>query len=476
MVKVAVFLIIGVLMGRWFLHTPMDNYWLWGAVSCFSILVFLGKHPFLQSLFLLLTVSFLGGYRYVSVEKGISVSFPQDAVTYDAVVFSEPVEHGKVVMCDLLVINSTPMLQVKASILRDTVDNRYKRLHVGDGIQACSVLEKPHNFKEATFDYARWLTTHGYNAQTFVFYNQWRKAPLSLTGLPMSKRAILACAKFRQRLLQKIPESGIDGKSQAVFAAVALGEKSLLDKELKEDYSVAGASHVLALSGMHLSMIYMLLSLLFVGIKRHWIGQLVLLLLVWTYVVLVGMSPSVVRSAIMLTLYAIIGLIHRGGTPLNTLALAAVLMLAVNPFALYDVGFQLSFMAVLGILVFFPLLKELIPFHYRPTNKILQWIMGMVMVSLSAQTMTAPLVALYFGRFSCYFLLANLLAVPCMTILLPCSACFFLFSSFSFLRHILATSLSFLLQLMNNSMTWVSSLPGASLENLSPVWWQVIRG
>ena len=155
----------------------------------------------------------------------------------------------------------------------------------------------------------------------------------------------------RDRLLQRLSDGGIEGDAYAVVAAMALGDKSALTKELKDMYSLTGASHVLALSGLHLGIIYMLLSLLVRGRRWLMLSQLFLIISIWGFVFLVGMSMSVVRAAIMLSVYALLSLGHRDKMSVNTLAFTAIVMLMMNPMSLFDVGFQLSFMAVFSILV-----------------------------------------------------------------------------------------------------------------------------
>ena len=120
-------------------------------------------------------------------------------------------------------------------------------------------------------------------------------------------------------------------ESYAVVATMALGDKSALTIELKDTYSVTGASHVLALSGLHLGIIYTLLSLLIAGRRWQMLSQLVLILSIWAFVFLVGMSVSVVRSAVMLSLYALLSLGHRDKMSANTLAFTAIVLLMINP-------------------------------------------------------------------------------------------------------------------------------------------------
>ena len=159
----------------------------------------------------------------------------------------------------------------------------------------------------------------------------------------------------RTLLLERLQSAGLSDDQYAVVAAMALGDKSTLTHQLKETYSKTGASHILALSGLHLGIIYALLSMLVVGRRWQMITQVAIILSIWAFVFLVGMSASVVRSAVMLTVYALLAIGHRRKMSVNTLAFTAIIMLLVTPKALFDVGFQMSFMAVFSILLFVPL-------------------------------------------------------------------------------------------------------------------------
>ena len=180
---------------------------------------------------------------------------PNKQITFKAVLFSNPVVHGKVIQTDLMVMTAGEPMKVKASILRDTITNRYRTLHLGDGIEAAAYLEEPMNFADATFDYARWLKLHGYSAETFIFYNQWQKTKVSLRQMSFLQRTSLSAALHREKLM-RVLESNLDSTHLAVVSAMTLGEKHLISRDIKEDYSITGASHVLALSGLHLTILY----------------------------------------------------------------------------------------------------------------------------------------------------------------------------------------------------------------------------
>ena len=278
-----------------------------------------------------------------------------------------------------------------------------------------------------------------------------QQTSLELSRLDRSKTYFL---EQRTQLLDRLSESGVDGSVYAVVAAMSLGDKSQLTKELKDTYAVSGASHILALSGLHLGIIYTLLSLLLSHRRWQVVSQVVIIVCIWLFVFLVGMSASVVRSAVMFTIYALLSLGHRDKMSVNILAFAAIVMLLFNPMSLFDLGFQLSFMAVLAILLFYPLFESVWSQAFLLDHRIFRWLWMML------------LIAYYFGRFSNYFLLANLVVVPAATLILYLSLLVLLIPSFAYL-------LIYIVEALNRLLTGIATLPGASIEGLHPTLLQV---
>ena len=293
---------------------------------------------------------------------------------------------------------------------------------------------------------------------------QWAQQDTSsISRLDRSKTYFL---EKRNELLERLSDHGVDGSVYAVVAAMTLGDKSQLTNELRKTYAITGASHILALSGLHLGIIYTLLSLL-LSRRRWWIvSQVVIIVCIWLYVFLVGMTVSVVRSAVMITVYALLSLGHRDKMSVNTLAFAAIVMLLFNPLSLFDVGFQLSFLAVLAILLFYPLFEGVWPQPFLMDHRVFKWLWTMLSVSCAAQIGVAPLIVYYFGRFSCFFLLTNLLVVPAATLILYLSLVVLLIPSLAYL-------LIYMVDTLNHLLTWVATLPGVSIEGLHPTLLQV---
>ena len=453
--------------------------WLWPVLIVMVVgAMLLWRHAVVQSASIAVCFVLLGWLLVQRQEASLRVSWPEQEVIYEAVVLSEPVEKAKTIAVDILLTESERKLKGyfykegrregvrKEGVRREGVrreGDRSRTLKIGDGLRIQSRIRPNSEWRKGSFDYHRYLEVHGYTGQTFVSSWKWQKAQVSLKSLSRLERTKLYFLKLRSRLLARIMTEGADGDAVAVVAAMALGDKSALSQELREVYSVTGASHVLALSGLHLGIIYMLLTLLLGGSRFFTFSPFHFFTLsaIWSFVFLVGMPVSVVRSATMLTAYALLSLGHRDRMSVNTLAFTALLVLLVSPLSLYDIGFQMSYLAVFSILLIMPLSERLFPPSYLMEHHIVKWLWGMVAVSCAAQIGVAPLVAYYFGRLPVYFLLTNFIVIPATTLILWLSPLVFLFPSLAYL-------LLYIVSGLNTLLTTIASIPGASIDGLHP--------
>ncbi len=271
-----------------------------------------------------------------------------------------------------------------------------------------------------------------------------------------------------QRMNSLFAEAGAQQEG-SIVVAMSMGEKRDISRDLRADYSSSGAAHVLALSGLHIGIIFFLFKLLFSHRHRYrltvrqLLAEGLLIATVWCYVYIVQMPPSAVRAATMVTLYELMGLHQRGHVSLNVLGATAFAMLLIRPADLYDIGFQLSFAAVTAIVVLYPMFSQLVP---RPTNRVLLWIWSMLGVSLAAQIGVAPLIAYHFGYISTYSVFSSLVVIPCATIIVSMSVFLVVFLCVTVVAETLASLLASVANIMNRFVMWMASLPGSTINDI----------
>lgn len=458
LLPLAVSLVAGILLGEWF-DNQLTALLLLAGLSASACL--LGRYPRLQAMAIGMGVVMVGALLRTRTDQQLDVDWPDQRQRVEAVVIGEPVIKEKFVVVDLLTTDSHHKL--RGRIARD---GRSERIIPGDGLVINAYINKVHAWQQGHFSYQRYMACHSFAGELYARSADWQQQELSLSGLTWVERARLRALQWRHRLLQRYRQWGIGDEAYGILAAMTLGEKSQVDAQLKETYSQVGASHILALSGLHLMIIYGVITL-FVGWRRiRMASQLLIVLAIWGFAFLVGLAPSVVRAAFMISVYALLSLGHRERMSVNTLAFTAIVMLVVRPLAIYDMGFQLSFAAVLAILLFHPLFEGLLPADVLQRHRWLKLLWGLTAVSLSAQIGTAPLVAYYFERFATSFLLANYVVIPLATIILYLALATIAFCWWSSLQALLAAVLASSVLLMNHLLTAVSALPGSSIEGI----------
>jgi len=467
LVPVTVSFILGLMAGS--LLLPFVALYVWLAVTCLSLLACLVavRHPFGQSMAILVLFFMFGGLSMTVADRRTEVHLPDEPSVYESVVASDPVERGRILRFEAIITSGDLRgKRVMVSLLKDTVDCHYRALSVNTGFVFSSRLEPLLNYPGSRFDYASYLKRGGVSATAFVYYRDWYSASIDMSGISLFQRARLAFLRYRHSLLSAYRHFGLDGQTFAVIAAMTLGYKSELSADIRNVYSITGVSHVLALSGMHLGIIYMFLSMLTLSRRPSLLREILLVIAVWSYVFLAGMPLSLIRAATMITVYSIMSLSGRGRMSLNVLAFTALLMLFINPLSIYDAGFQLSFVSVAGILILCPRISGVLPAEFRLSHPVVAGVWNLFVVSFVAQLATAPLVAYYFGRLPLVSLLANIVAVPALTFILYASILMMVFISFPSVCGFFALILSFVTSTLNTILSFLSSLPFASVSGI----------
>ena len=273
----------------------------------------------------------------------------------------------------------------------------------------------------------------------------------------------------QEHLYGRLAAAGLRGDELATVGALTLGYKEELGKELRRHFQASGAAHVLAVSGLHTGIIYgVLIGLLTLGghVKPRyenragrWTISMLIISVMWFYAWLTGMTPSVVRAVLMVTIFEVGRMAYRQAISLNTIAAAAVLILLVKPTDLWSVSFQLSFAATAAIVILMSAFRHLVISKYRSLN----YLTGMLLVSIAAQLGTLPLTMYYFGQMSNYFLLTNLIVLPLATFLVPFGLLSIALGG-SWLGLIVSKVTWALAWAMNHSVECIEHLPGSLMH------------
>lgn len=321
-------------------------------------------------------------------------------------------------------------------------------------------LPSPKNPNE--FNYAAYMRLLHVQHQQFVDYSDIK----ILDNKPNFKVMALGY-KARIYLQETIQNHIKNPQERAVISALLIGEKDQLDRDIIGAYAAAGAMHVLAVSGLHVGIVYLVLLRIFSFLKRKRSGKWLLLALMltflWSYAMITGFSPSVLRAVTMFSLVILAETASRKSNIYNTIAVSALVLLIYEPNLIFSVGFQLSYAAVLGIIYLQPKIYNL----WIPDHKWIDWFWSITAVSIAAQLATFPLGLYYFYQFPSYFIFSNLIVIPAVAIILYSGLVFLISATISaYLGDIIGYILEWELWLLNQAVIWTEKLPGSLLTRL----------
>ncbi len=323
----------------------------------------------------------------------------------------------------------------------------------------------PDNSNPNAFNYAKYLRNKGIKYTVWVEPGDWKKLSIGTTN-PLRKISF----QIRDRLLDRIRGSDLGNNEFAVAAALLLGYVDELGSELREAYSATGVTHILSVSGMHVGIIFLFLEFLLTFLNRNRIGNLVkimlMLVFIWFYAFLTGLSPAVLRAAAMLSFIIVCRSLKRSPELINILAASLICLLVYNPLLLRDIGFQLSYLAVTGIILVYKPLCSLV----RSEIWIVQKLWPIMAVTLSAQFATTPVSLYYFHQFPNYFLLTNLLVVPFSSLIIYAGIAVVVLSFVPYIAVISAKILSILVWMLNFFIQTMEKLPAATTRGIYISW------
>ncbi|MBN2596585.1 MAG: ComEC/Rec2 family competence protein [Marinifilaceae bacterium] len=447
------------------------------GVLLFTLITKLRKSYPLRSLFgfFVFAVCFgFGNIRYNDIQSQMYLPISKSKIILKGRVLDTPTEKGRCFsfVFDVQNIKASDQWQKVSgkTMIYLQKDTKAKELAIGDLLVLKTELQRVKNAGNPyEFDYASYLKTQHILYSAYTDSLSWKQIE---KGADFSIKVL--ASKWRDQLLSIYRENGIQNESFDILAALTLGYKTGMDPEIKKAWADAGAMHVLAVSGLHVGIIYMIMNYLIRFLAcfkygRHLQGILLLLTL-WIYALLTGMSPSVMRSATMFSFIVIGKVLKREGSIYNSLAVSAFFLLLIDPFLLFTVGFQFSYLAVVSIVFFQPQFERLI----YVGNPILKLLWQLTTVSLAAQIGTFPLAIYYFHQFPSYFLLSGYIVITMAGILIYLSALLLLLSPVKILSESLGWLLRNLVEGMNFLIVKIQALPGAVIRELSLSQYQLL--
>lgn len=475
MIKLTIYLIIGIWLGQFF-HINQDDLVL---LSVGLLLLFIGLNFLLKNVFHLHNL--LGVYLCVATviigllsfslheQKHHKLHYLNSFVSptntsYD-VTFSIREElkpsrfHDKYVIS----IHSFNGKRVKGlcllNISKDSLQNHPK---VGQRYFSAVKFQKINApLNPYQFDYASYMERQ-------YIYHQLTVASDQLYLIENQVRSVFSyAAQLRERIQTHLKKHQFSSEELAIINALLLGQRQELSQEEYERYAQAGAIHILAISGLHVGLILLILQYILKPLEFITYGNTlkvaIILILIWSYAIIAGLSASVVRAVTMFSLFAIAMQMKRPTNVYNTLAISAFLLLLFNPNYLYDVGFQLSYVAVLSIVTLEPMLRKI----WHPKLKIINFYWRIFTVTLAAQIGVLPLSLFYFHQFPGLFFLSNLVIIPCLGSILGIGLLVLTLSFFNSLPEWLAMLYSYIIELLNTFVAWISEQEAFVFQNIS---------
>lgn len=336
-----------------------------------------------------------------------------------------------------------------------------KNLKIGSHLKVIGIVFKNKNpLNPSLFDYGKYLENQEIYAQVYTKANQ-----VEIGNYEVSLWA--SFSNFRETIISNLEHSAISKEELNVLNALILGQQQDISPEVLKDYQYAGAVHVLSVSGLHVGFILLFITFLLKPIRNSRKGSLLKLIIVvlslWSFAVLAGLSPSIVRSVTMFSFLAIGIHLRRTVNIYHTLLVSMLLILLFKPSFLFDVGFQLSYLALFFIIWLQPILSSI----WQPKNKIVKYFWDIITVSFAAQIGAMPLSIYYFHQFPGLFFVTNLLILPLLGIIMAVGVMAVVIATFHTVPEYIAKSIDFLIAFLKVIIHWVASFEVFVIKNIS---------
>jgi len=429
---------------------PLVELWSFISLLIISLCISVNKHRSIA--WVLIWMSFLSIAAIFSSSKKVRSNSLIDQVggekqSYLAVIKTEPSARTNSIRFEIEILaDSSHLFKDLGAFIYFSKESTFSQLQYGDTIEFHAQLERPRPIQGSEFDYPMYLFRKEIYFTGFI--PDSKCLLYSKNDTKSLEQLILI---WRKRCLGKVINWKMGEVQTALAAGILLGIRQDISSEIKDQFARIGVIHVLAVSGLHLGIWYMCFIFLFSHLPRTllFFKPIGIICLLWFIAFLTGGSPSVIRAAAMFSLISLNELFSKGRNSLHIVALSAIVLTSINPYLFFQLGFQLSYSAILGIVLLYPWLNE----SWSTPWLALKKIKSLSAVSISAQIATAPLSIYTFHRFPYLFLPANLIVVPMVTLLVYLGFMSLILDLTGMLPPILIKGI----ELLINAILWVSS-------------------
>lgn len=442
------------------------NFW-WIAIPLLLMILFLlafwnNKHfPGVKIQNIIVSAAiFLSGACYTSPTQSNQLPFGEQKEYYLAEVCQKPAEKANTYQ-SILRIQSNEKSKAQKVIAYFSKEEFDSSIIAGNQL---ILFARPQPIKNTgnpfELDYETMMQNKGIFASLYLSPGTYHK-----TGRQIN-RFIYRAEHVRDKLVDLLKATKIGQDERAVISALTLGYRSEVDQETMNYFADTGTIHVLSVSGLHVALIFIILNFFFspvnTGTYGKFIHGILILSCLWSYAFITGFSPTVQRSAVMFSFVIIGNILRRPVNIYNSLFASALVLVLLDPLVLFDIGFQLSYLAVFGIVLIQPPLENMLSVK----NKFLKWAWTLFTVSIAAQLITFPLSVYYFEQFPTLFWLSSFVAIPATTLIIWLTIGFFILSPLSMLSDLLAGLIQSITHLLLMILKWMSSWPHAVMEGI----------
>lgn len=342
------------------------------------------------------------------------------------------------------------------------------RIQIGNNIQIygkCILNKKSLNPNQ--FDYGKYLNNKSIFGQIYTNANSIKVSD------KIDKNIWYYSDRLRNKIVANLQNNNFSKNELQVVNALILGQQQDISKEILKDYQYAGAIHILSVSGLHVGFILLFITFLLKPLPKNKLGNSIrlftIIICLWGFAILAGLSPSVIRSVTMFSFVAVGLHLKRSTNIFHTLLVSMFLILFFQPSFLFDVGFQLSYLSLFFILWLQPLISNL----WMPKNKIATYFWDILTVSFAAQIGAFPLSIYYFHQFPGLFFITNLIIIPFLILIMGLGVLVMVMAALNFVPMLTMRSLEFCIYYLNKIINWVASFEQFIIKDI-PINWQAL--